>query len=89
MDYEDGQEEPDSLKADIVYARIQLSNKSEKHFLKKGVGNSRKSFDHAYLVIVTFTINSNSVCKEFDTSCNVLANLRQKSREHTAALGLF
>ncbi|XP_035220778.1 protein gooseberry-like [Stegodyphus dumicola] len=35
------------------------------------------------------TVNSNTVCKEFDTSCNVLANLRQKSREHTAALGLF
>ncbi|GFT94039.1 paired box protein Pax-3 [Nephila pilipes] len=36
-----------------------------------------------------FPVNSNTVCKEFDTSCNVLANLRQKSREHTAALGLF
>ncbi|GFY70928.1 uncharacterized protein TNIN_63031 [Trichonephila inaurata madagascariensis] len=36
-----------------------------------------------------FPVNSNPVCKEFDTSCNVLANLRQKSREHTAALGLF
>ncbi|KAG8185890.1 hypothetical protein JTE90_028891 [Oedothorax gibbosus] len=36
-----------------------------------------------------FPVNTNTVCKEFDTSCNVLANLRQKSREHTAALGLF
>ncbi|GIY19719.1 paired box protein Pax-7 [Caerostris extrusa] len=36
-----------------------------------------------------FPVNSNPVYKEFDTSCNVLANLRQKSREHTAALGLF
>ncbi|CAL1276445.1 unnamed protein product [Larinioides sclopetarius] len=36
-----------------------------------------------------FPVNSSGVCKEFDTSCNVLANLRQKSREHTAALGLF
>ncbi|GFW64281.1 uncharacterized protein TNCV_2415311 [Trichonephila clavipes] len=31
---EDGQEEPDSLKADKIYAEIQLSKKLEKHFLK-------------------------------------------------------
>ncbi|GFV71691.1 uncharacterized protein TNCV_3534791 [Trichonephila clavipes] len=31
--YEDGQE-PDSLRADKIYAETQLSNKSEKHFLK-------------------------------------------------------
>ncbi|GFY26554.1 hypothetical protein TNCV_2878841 [Trichonephila clavipes] len=32
--YEDGQEEPDSARADKIYAGIQLSNKSEKYFLK-------------------------------------------------------
>lgn len=34
IDYEDGQEEPDSITADKIYAGIQLSNKLEKHFLK-------------------------------------------------------
>ncbi|GFW42011.1 hypothetical protein TNCV_1904691 [Trichonephila clavipes] len=34
VDYEDGQEEPDSLRADKIYAEIQLSNKLEKHFLE-------------------------------------------------------
>ncbi|GFT22900.1 uncharacterized protein TNCV_1857201 [Trichonephila clavipes] len=34
IDYEDGQEEPDSSRGDKIYAKNQLSNKSEKHFLK-------------------------------------------------------
>ncbi|GFU67061.1 uncharacterized protein TNCV_4969101 [Trichonephila clavipes] len=34
IDYEDGQEELDSLRVNKIYAEIQLSNKSEKHFVK-------------------------------------------------------
>ncbi|PRD27952.1 UNVERIFIED_CONTAM: hypothetical protein NCL1_33895 [Trichonephila clavipes] len=34
IDNKDGQEEPDSSRADKIYAGIQLSNKLEKHFLK-------------------------------------------------------
>ncbi|GFU11632.1 uncharacterized protein TNCV_4321031 [Trichonephila clavipes] len=34
IDYEDGHEKPDSLTADTKYGVIQLSIKSEKHFLK-------------------------------------------------------
>ncbi|GFX06378.1 uncharacterized protein TNCV_2939061 [Trichonephila clavipes] len=34
IDYEDEQEEPRFSTADTIYARIQFSNKSEKHFLK-------------------------------------------------------
>ncbi|GFV53322.1 uncharacterized protein TNCV_33591 [Trichonephila clavipes] len=33
-DYEDGQEEPNSLRADKIYARIQISNNWESIFLK-------------------------------------------------------
>ncbi|GFS91546.1 beta-scruin [Trichonephila clavipes] len=33
IDYEDGHEELDSLRAATIYAGIQLTNKSEKHFL--------------------------------------------------------
>ncbi|PRD23992.1 UNVERIFIED_CONTAM: hypothetical protein NCL1_44931 [Trichonephila clavipes] len=40
--YEDGQEAPDSLRADKIHAGIQLSNKLEKHFLKIDT-NSEKS----------------------------------------------
>ncbi|GFX87289.1 uncharacterized protein TNCV_3820191 [Trichonephila clavipes] len=32
IDYEDGQEELDSLRSDKIYAGIQISKKSEKHF---------------------------------------------------------
>ena len=42
IDYEDGQEEPDSMTADTIYAEIQLSNKLKKHFLKIDT-NSEKS----------------------------------------------
>nr|BBD75270.1 pax3/7B protein [Parasteatoda tepidariorum] len=35
------------------------------------------------------TVNSNSVYKEFDNSCNGLASLRQKSRQHATALGIY
>ncbi|GFY18640.1 uncharacterized protein TNCV_2398651 [Trichonephila clavipes] len=61
--YEDGQEGPDSLRADKIYAEIQLSNKLEKHFLKMDTNSkkeyeiSKKSFGHAYLAIATFTSN--------------------------------
>ncbi|GFW91396.1 uncharacterized protein TNCV_3375621 [Trichonephila clavipes] len=41
--YEDGQEEPDSLTADKIYARIQLTNKSKKHFLKIDTNSERSS----------------------------------------------
>ncbi|GFX91689.1 uncharacterized protein TNCV_3682751 [Trichonephila clavipes] len=41
MDYEDGYEEPDSLIDDTMYAEIQLSNKSEKHFLKIDTNSER------------------------------------------------
>ncbi|GFT17363.1 uncharacterized protein TNCV_4806431 [Trichonephila clavipes] len=39
--YEDGHEEPDSLSVDTIYAGIQLSNKSEKHFLKIDTNSKR------------------------------------------------
>ncbi|GFV58439.1 transposable element Tcb2 transposase [Trichonephila clavipes] len=38
---EDGQEEPDSLKANKVYAGVQLSNKLENHFLKIDINSER------------------------------------------------
>ncbi|GFU86265.1 uncharacterized protein TNCV_369211 [Trichonephila clavipes] len=44
IDYVDGQEEPDSLRADKILAGIQLSNKLKKHFLKKDT-NSRKEYE--------------------------------------------
>ncbi|GFU19773.1 uncharacterized protein TNCV_3961161 [Trichonephila clavipes] len=56
IDYEDRQGEPDSLRVGTIYTGNQLSNKSEKHFLKTDT-NSKKSFDHAYVVIVTFSSN--------------------------------
>ncbi|GFX89610.1 uncharacterized protein TNCV_73031 [Trichonephila clavipes] len=34
IDYEDGQEEANSLRMNKIYAGIQLSNRLEKHFLK-------------------------------------------------------
>ncbi|GFT45542.1 uncharacterized protein TNCV_3781581 [Trichonephila clavipes] len=62
MDYENGQEEPDSFRKDKIYAGILLSYKLEKHLLKIDTNSERsmtfqKSFDNAYLVIVTFTSN--------------------------------
>ncbi|GFU24428.1 uncharacterized protein TNCV_2263981 [Trichonephila clavipes] len=42
IDYEDGQEELDSLRMGKTYAGIQLSYKSEKYFLKVDT-NSEKS----------------------------------------------
>ncbi|GFT68888.1 uncharacterized protein TNCV_1804221 [Trichonephila clavipes] len=39
--YEDGHEEPDSLRADKINAGIQLSNKAEKHFLKIDTNSER------------------------------------------------
>ncbi|GFX93390.1 uncharacterized protein TNCV_151961 [Trichonephila clavipes] len=41
IDYADGQEEPDSLRADKIYAGIQLSNKLGKHFLKIDINSKR------------------------------------------------
>ncbi|GFV35009.1 uncharacterized protein TNCV_3025991 [Trichonephila clavipes] len=41
IDFEDEQEELDSLKADKIYAGIQLSNKLEKHFLKMDTNSER------------------------------------------------
>ncbi|GFS86487.1 transposable element Tcb2 transposase [Trichonephila clavipes] len=41
LDYEDGHEESDSWRADTMYARIQLSSKSEKHFLKIDTNSER------------------------------------------------
>ncbi|GFU00688.1 uncharacterized protein TNCV_4818521 [Trichonephila clavipes] len=41
IDYENGHEEPDSLRADTIYAGIQLSEKSEKHFLKIDTNSER------------------------------------------------
>ncbi|GFT92772.1 uncharacterized protein TNCV_739591 [Trichonephila clavipes] len=41
IDYEDGYEEPNSLRADTIYAGIQLSNKLEKHFLKIDTNSER------------------------------------------------
>ena len=41
IDYEDGQEEPDSMTTDTIYAGIQLSNKLEKHFLKIDTNSER------------------------------------------------
>ncbi|GFW09778.1 uncharacterized protein TNCV_868401 [Trichonephila clavipes] len=43
VDYEDRQV-PDSLRVDKIYAEIQLSNKSEKHFLKM-LNQFRKEFE--------------------------------------------
>ncbi|GFU51082.1 uncharacterized protein TNCV_1934811 [Trichonephila clavipes] len=47
IDYEDGEEELDSWRVDKIYVGIQLSNKLEKHFLKKipipkGIQNLKK-----------------------------------------------
>ncbi|GFU70800.1 uncharacterized protein TNCV_1851231 [Trichonephila clavipes] len=33
-DYEDGHDEPDSLRAETINAGVQLSNRSENHFFK-------------------------------------------------------
>ncbi|GFU31205.1 uncharacterized protein TNCV_1742021 [Trichonephila clavipes] len=41
IDYVDGQEEMDSLRADKIYAEIQLSNKLGKHFLKIDTNSER------------------------------------------------
>ncbi|GFW11375.1 uncharacterized protein TNCV_3808951 [Trichonephila clavipes] len=40
-DYEDGQEEPGSLRVDSIYAEIQLSDQSEKYFLKIDTNSKR------------------------------------------------
>ncbi|GFS53513.1 uncharacterized protein TNCV_4935631 [Trichonephila clavipes] len=60
VDYEDGQKEPDSLRADTIYAGIQLSNKSEKYLLKLDNSSKRslkfqKELSSCILFIVTFT----------------------------------
>ncbi|GFU25221.1 mariner Mos1 transposase [Trichonephila clavipes] len=41
IDYEDGQEEPDSLRADKMHAGIQLSNKLKKHFFITDANSER------------------------------------------------
>ncbi|GFV30327.1 uncharacterized protein TNCV_98021 [Trichonephila clavipes] len=41
IDFEDGQEEPDCLRANKIYTGIWLSNKSEKHFLKIDTSSER------------------------------------------------
>ncbi|GFY02773.1 uncharacterized protein TNCV_3506531 [Trichonephila clavipes] len=41
IDYKDEREEPDSLRADKIYARIQFCNKLEKHFLKVDINFER------------------------------------------------
>ncbi|GFU31334.1 uncharacterized protein TNCV_8811 [Trichonephila clavipes] len=41
IDYVDGQEEMDSLRADKIYAEIQLSNQLGKHFLKIDTNSER------------------------------------------------
>ncbi|GFW25782.1 uncharacterized protein TNCV_1310431 [Trichonephila clavipes] len=41
IDYEDGPEEPDSLRADKIYAGIQLSNKLENNILKIDTNSER------------------------------------------------
>ncbi|GFW74929.1 uncharacterized protein TNCV_2677971 [Trichonephila clavipes] len=42
IDYEDGQKELDSLRADKIYAGIQLSSKLEKHILKIDTNSERR-----------------------------------------------
>ncbi|GFW52184.1 uncharacterized protein TNCV_2426311 [Trichonephila clavipes] len=42
IDYEDGQEEPDSLRVDKIYPGMQLSNKLETHFLKIDTSSERR-----------------------------------------------
>ncbi|GFX84309.1 uncharacterized protein TNCV_3976541 [Trichonephila clavipes] len=59
IDYEDGQEKLDSLRADKIYSGIWLSNKSKKNFPKTDINSERslkfrKELRHAYLVITTF-----------------------------------
>ncbi|GFX44319.1 uncharacterized protein TNCV_1097591 [Trichonephila clavipes] len=41
IDYEDGYDELDSLRVDTIYAEIQLSNKSEKDFVKIDTNSER------------------------------------------------
>ncbi|GFW06175.1 uncharacterized protein TNCV_36511 [Trichonephila clavipes] len=41
IDYVEGQEEPNSLRADKIYSRIKLSNKLEKRFLKIDTNSER------------------------------------------------
>ncbi|GFW80686.1 uncharacterized protein TNCV_3235381 [Trichonephila clavipes] len=64
IDYKDGQEELDSLRVDKIYAHTHKDpafQQLEKHFLKINTNSKRslkfpkKTFDHAYLVIGTFT----------------------------------
>ncbi|GFV30580.1 uncharacterized protein TNCV_42051 [Trichonephila clavipes] len=47
--YEAGQEEPDYLRADEIYARRQVSNKLEKHFLKIDTNSERSMKLHKEL----------------------------------------
>ncbi|GFU77560.1 uncharacterized protein TNCV_3499331 [Trichonephila clavipes] len=41
INYEGGQKEPGSLRTDKIHAGVQLSNKSEKHFLKTDTYSER------------------------------------------------
>ncbi|GFX95641.1 hypothetical protein TNCV_4885671 [Trichonephila clavipes] len=55
IDYEDGHKEPDSLRADTIYAGIQLSNKSKTfsknryRFRKEQEISKRASIMHIWL----------------------------------------
>ncbi|GFT40684.1 uncharacterized protein TNCV_442521 [Trichonephila clavipes] len=43
IDYKEGQEELDSLRVNKIYARLQLSNKLEKHFCKIDTNSERST----------------------------------------------
>ncbi|GFU34790.1 hypothetical protein TNCV_2319861 [Trichonephila clavipes] len=66
----DGHEEPDSLRADRIYAGIQLSNKAEKHFLKIDTNSERSPL----IYISIFPLLENEWEVDFGDEKRILLN---------------
>ncbi|GFW17532.1 uncharacterized protein TNCV_2650901 [Trichonephila clavipes] len=79
IDYEDGQEVPDSLRSDKMHAKIQLSIKLEKHFLKLDI-TSQKS--------MTFQKELRSCASGYRDICKQLANRLSSQKPFSYIMGL-
>ncbi|GFV70696.1 hypothetical protein TNCV_2022601 [Trichonephila clavipes] len=66
IDYEGGQEELDSFTADKIYIMIQLSNKTEKHFLKIDT-NSESCPRNPFCWYRPKSVNSSGCSTDFGT----------------------